>query len=65
MKPLPSNLPTMPDPCTGVPANAWCPSGSTTSDLRQNHRPIAGELAVDTYPTNVGVREQRGRIIAE
>ncbi len=25
MHPLPSSLPTMPDPCKGVPANAWCP----------------------------------------
>jgi hypothetical protein len=24
--PLPSNLPTMPNPCVGVPANAWCPA---------------------------------------
>ncbi len=24
MKPLPHNLPTMPTPCKGVPANAWC-----------------------------------------
>jgi hypothetical protein len=24
MKPLPHNLPTMPNPCKGVPANAWC-----------------------------------------
>jgi hypothetical protein len=25
MHPLPASLPTMPDPCKGVPANAWCP----------------------------------------
>lgn len=24
MRPLPSNLPTMPNPCAGVPKNAWC-----------------------------------------
>ncbi len=24
MHPLPSHLPTMPNPCQGVPANAWC-----------------------------------------
>jgi hypothetical protein len=24
MQPLPANLPTMPDPCAGVPANPWC-----------------------------------------
>ena len=27
LKPLPSNLPTMPNPCVGVPNNAWCVSG--------------------------------------
>jgi hypothetical protein len=24
MRPLPAGLPTMPDPCAGVPANPWC-----------------------------------------
>jgi hypothetical protein len=24
---LPKDLPSMPDPCRGVPANAWCPDG--------------------------------------
>jgi hypothetical protein len=24
MRPLPSNLPSMPDPCNGVPSNPWC-----------------------------------------
>ena len=28
MHPLPKNLPTMPKPCAGVPANPWCPAGS-------------------------------------
>ncbi len=27
MHPLPSGLPSMPNPCDGVPANAWCPGG--------------------------------------
>jgi len=27
MHPLPQGLPTMPDPCAGVPANAWCSGG--------------------------------------
>ncbi|HUY86150.1 MAG TPA: hypothetical protein VMU77_03480, partial [Acidimicrobiales bacterium] len=26
MQPLPNNLPTMPNPCKGVPANPWCPA---------------------------------------
>jgi hypothetical protein len=32
MHPLPTSLPTMPDPCSGVPANAWCPG--TTAVVR-------------------------------
>jgi len=27
MHPLPGNLPSMPNPCAGVPANAWCAHG--------------------------------------
>jgi hypothetical protein len=27
LKALPLGLPTMPNPCAGVPANAWCPKG--------------------------------------
>jgi hypothetical protein len=27
MHPLPANLPTMPNPCAGVPANPWCTAG--------------------------------------
>ena len=27
MHPLPPNLPSMPNPCAQVPANAWCPGG--------------------------------------
>jgi hypothetical protein len=26
--PLPTNLPTMPNPCVGVPSNAWCRAGA-------------------------------------
>jgi hypothetical protein len=39
MHPLPKNLPTMPNPCAGVPANPWCnapkapPSGPPPSGL--------------------------------
>jgi hypothetical protein len=61
MKPLPSNLPTMPDPCAGVPANPWCPSGSTTSVLRhgkpRHGNPVpagglTGELLARTWVTS-------------
>jgi hypothetical protein len=29
LEPLPQGLPTMGDPCAGVPANAWCAPGSS------------------------------------
>jgi hypothetical protein len=29
MHPLPKGLPTMPDPCSGVPDNAWCSASKT------------------------------------
>lgn len=32
LKPLPQNLPTMPNPCANVPANPWCPPGAHTWD---------------------------------
>jgi hypothetical protein len=31
MHPLPDSLPTMPNPCAGVPANDWCPEGKPLS----------------------------------
>jgi hypothetical protein len=31
LKRLPAGLPTMPDPCAGVPANPWCPRPATPS----------------------------------
>ncbi len=27
MHPLPKGIPTMPNPCPGVPSNAWCSGG--------------------------------------
>jgi hypothetical protein len=35
MHPLPSGLPTMSDPCAGVPANAWC---TAAPHRRKGHR---------------------------
>jgi len=31
MMPIPNDLPGMPNPCDGVPANPWCPAGSGSS----------------------------------
>ena len=33
LAPMPQGLPTMADPCAGVPANAWCSSQSSASSL--------------------------------
>jgi hypothetical protein len=41
--PVPAGLPTMPNPCRGVPANAWCPRGSSGSSLAAlGSRPAGG-----------------------
>jgi len=44
LRPLPHGLPTMPNPCAGVPANAWCPGGHPWSGTRQT-RPHAAAAA--------------------
>jgi hypothetical protein len=31
LKPLPRGLPTMPNPCKGVPANPWCPEKGSSA----------------------------------
>jgi hypothetical protein len=46
MRPLPSNLPTMQNPCSGVPANAWCPGGSSGYSLRGPRHGAGIPLAV-------------------
>jgi hypothetical protein len=38
MHPLPSNLATMPSPCSGVPANPWCPSRRHKRHHRRRHQ---------------------------
>jgi hypothetical protein len=47
LKPLPKGLPTMPNPCAGVPANAWCPSAATPSS-GVGHQAAAAAAAVTT-----------------
>jgi hypothetical protein len=42
LKPLPRSLPTMPDPCAGVPANPWCPARHW---LASDHRRAAAAPA--------------------
>ena len=35
MHPIPAGLPSMPDPCTGVPSNAWCRGGVPVAGPRR------------------------------
>jgi hypothetical protein len=68
MKPLPSDLPTMPNPCAGVPTNAWCPAGTTSVLKHGKSHTTTAELLRDTQPggiysTNIGVRETRCRVL--
>jgi hypothetical protein len=35
---VPHNLPSMPNPCADVPANPWCPPGSSGLALGSSHR---------------------------
>lgn len=39
---LPTGLPTMANPCAGVPSNPWCPSGGSGSALGPPQRPHGG-----------------------
>ena len=50
MRPLPSNLPTMPDPCKGVPTNPWCPAtpGPTTTTAPPS--PVSASTAPSATP---------------
>jgi hypothetical protein len=43
---VPSDLPTMPNPCVGVPTDPWCPSGSSSSALGSSHRGTGAIAAV-------------------
>jgi hypothetical protein len=64
LAPLPTGLPTMSDPCSGVPQNAWCPSaGSAGSSLGARATPkerggtepaghLAARAAADVRPAN-------------
>jgi hypothetical protein len=50
MKPLPEGLPSMPNPCAGVPANPWCP-GSSSHDWTAGHAPaLAAGAGLLTFP---------------
>ena len=55
LEPLPRGLPTMADPCAGVPSNAWCPSGSTVRSTTR-HGGRAGQVAVAPVAAGMAYR---------
>ncbi len=50
MRPLPSNLPTMPDPCKGVPTNPWCPATPGPTPTTAPPSPVSGPTAPSATP---------------
>jgi len=61
MHPLPAGLPTMPDPCSGVPANAWCASGSALPGPAHGALPLAavGGIGLAVAPLARGTGRRR------
>lgn len=57
MHPLPPNLPTMPDPCQGVPANPWCPGGSagTATGSGEPSVPLGGVETGEGSTAHTGI----------
>ena len=55
LEPLPGELPTMADPCAGVPSNAWCASGSALGTTRR-HGGNGGHAAVASSAAGVAHR---------
>lgn len=51
MQPLPGNLPTMPNPCAGVPSNPWC--GSTAA-LGPDHHRTSRSAAASSHQVATG-----------
>ena len=61
MKPLPSGLPTMPNPCAGVPASPWCPAHHGGGGYVQSAA-AAGSLALIAVPAAGWRLRRRPRI---
>jgi hypothetical protein len=59
LEPLPGELPTMTDPCAGVPSNAWCASGSALGTTRR-HGGNGGHAAV--APIEAGAAYRRASL---
>lgn len=50
LKALPIGLPTMPNPCAGVPANPWCPGGMPYSAGHRVASSAAGAMGITGPP---------------
>jgi hypothetical protein len=55
LEPLPRGLPTMADPCAGVPSNAWCASGSALGTTAR-HRGNGGHVVVTPIAAGMAYR---------
>ena len=58
LAPLPQGLPTMTNPCAGVPSNAWCPSGGSAGSSLPSpsgrHGPATAAAVGAGYPRGRG-----------
>src|SRR5205807_6758562 len=52
---MPPAQPTMPDPCSGVPSNPWCPAGSSSSRSHVGSSSATESASIE----GVGVRRLR------
>ena len=65
MHPLPTNLPTMPDVCAGVPANPWCSGQVSTVKgcVASAHTRVPLTLALRESFVSVSVRVGRAKTV--
>ena len=62
LAPLPANLPTMADPCSGVPANVWCPTGGSSASSLATSRGNGGGAHGPGAPRVAAGRSSRGLV---
>ena len=60
LAPLPQGLPTMANPCAGVPSNAWCPSGGSAGSSLRSPRAGTARPGTDRRPPRPSARATRG-----
>jgi hypothetical protein len=60
LAPLPTNLPTMANPCAGVPSNAWCPAGGSAGSSLGTSRGDGGSTRGRSAPRLAAGFSRRG-----